>query len=248
METSLIFRGVRRRHTIVLSLALLLNGCSAGESPERPAAAAADAASQPAAALPAPVTGQRTFAIVPGQSKASYLANEEFFAGALNLLGMRPGKVGVVGSTQAIEGQFQLDPERPTAPLGDNRFTVRLNTLTSNQTKRDEYIREIRDDGGPSFDAYPVAAFKATAIDGVSNPNAGGRELVLKLSGDLTVREITRPMTFDVKAQLTGDTLTGVGTSRFQLRDFGIGPITFHDILTVADDVGIEVQFTARAQ
>ena len=131
---------------------------------------------------------------------------------------------------------------------GDNRFTVRLNTLTSNQTKRDEYIREIRDDGGPSFDAYPVAAFKATAIDGVSNPNAGGRELVLKLSGDLTVREITRPMTFDVKAQLTGDTLTGVGTSRFQLRDFGIGPITFHDILTVADDVGIEVQFTARAQ
>ena len=125
---------------------------------------------------------------------------------------------------------------------------MRLNTLTSNQTKRDEYIREIRDDGGPSFDAYPLATFKATAIEGVSKPNAGGRELALKLSGDLTVRDITKPMTFDVKAQLTGDTLTGVGTSRFQLRDFGIGPITFHDVLTVADDVGIEVQFTARAQ
>jgi polyisoprenoid-binding protein YceI len=186
--------------------------------------------------------------IVPAQSKASYLANEEFFPGALKLLGIEAGKVPVVGSTQAIEGQFQLDPEQPAAPLGDNTFTVRLNTLTSNQTKRDDYIREIRDDGGPSFDAYPVATFKATGIEGASKPTAAGRDLTLKLSGGLTVRGITKPMTFDVTAQLAGDALTGVGTSRFQLRDFGIGPITFYDVLTVADEVGIEVQFTARAR
>jgi polyisoprenoid-binding protein YceI len=239
--------GRHRRYLILLPLVGFLNGCGGGESGERPAAAAADSASPPPAAL-STVTGPRTFVIVPAQSKASYLANEEFFPGALTLLGIEAGKVPVVGSTQAIDGQFQLDPEQPAAPLGDNTFTVRLNTLTSNQTKRDDYIREIRDDGGPSFDAYPVATFKATAIEGVSKPTAGGRELTLKLSGGLTVRGITKPMTFDVKAQLAGDTLTGVGTSRFQLRDFGIGPITFYDVLTVADEVGIEVQFTARAQ
>jgi len=233
------------RRTLWLPLVLLLGACGGSDAPE-PSAEVGNTAAQPGAG-PA-VAGQRTFVIVPEQSKASYLANEEFFSGALKLLGIEAGKMGVVGSTQAIEGQFQLDPEQPAAPLGDNTFTVRLNTLTSNQTKRDEYIREIRDDGGPSFDAYPVATFNATGIEGVSNANAGGRQLILKLSGDLTVREISRPTTFDVKAQLTGDTLTGVGTSRFQLSDFGIGPITFHDVLTVADEVGIEVQFTARAR
>jgi polyisoprenoid-binding protein YceI len=218
-----------------LALLVILCACR-GEAPVPPAAASPQAA----------VTGLRTFAIVPGESKASYRANEEFFPGAFKLLGIPSGKVGVVGSTQAIEGQFQLDPERPAAPPGDNSFTVRLDTLVSNQSKRDDYIREIRDDGGPSFDAYPSAAFKATAVEGASTANAGGRELILKLSGDLTVRDIARPTVFDVKAQLAGATLTGVGTSRFRLSEFGIGPITFHDVLTVADEVGIEVQFTAR--
>src|SRR5687767_3576788 len=235
------------RPTALLALAVILSGCGGGGVTSEPPAAAVNPAVQPSTSSPAIVTGRRTFAIVPAQSKASYRANEEFFPGALKLLGIQAGKVGVVGSTQAIEGQFQLDPEEPAAPPGDNTFTVRLNTLTSNQTKRDDYIREIRDDGGPSFDAYPLATFKATAIEGVSKPSAAGRELTLKLSGDLTVRDITRPMAFDVKAQLTGDTLTGVGTSRFRLSDFGIGPITFHDVLTVADEVGIEVEFTARA-
>ena len=236
------------RRRAFLPLVLILSGCGSGPASEPPAAPVSNPAPQPSAASPATVTGRRTFVIVAKESKASYRANEEFFPGALKLLGIQAGKVGVVGSTQAIEGQFQLDPEQPAAPVGDNRFTVRLNTLTSNQTKRDDYIREIRDDGGPSFDAYPLATFKATGIEGVSKPNAGGRELILKLGGDLTVRNITRPMAFDVNAQLTGNTLTGVGTSRFRLSDFGIGPITFHDVLTVADEVGIEVHFTARAQ
>ena len=53
---------------------------------------------------------------------------------------------------------------------------------------------------------------------------------------------------FNVKAQLAGDTLTGVATTRFPLSTFGIGPIDFYDTVTVADEIGIEVQFTARAR
>ena len=124
---------------------------------------------------------------------------------------------------------------------------MRLNTLTSSQKKRDDYLRQVRDDG-PSFDAHPLATFRVTAIDGSSGPNASGRELNLKLTGDLTVREMTKREVFDVKAQLTGDTLTGVATTRFLLSDFGIGPIDFPPLLAVADPIGIEVQFTARAQ
>jgi polyisoprenoid-binding protein YceI len=192
-----------------------------------------------------PVAGIRTFVIVPAESKASYHATEEFFPAALAKLGIRAGKTEAVGTTQAIEGRFQLDPERPAEAIGVSTFTVRLDTLTSSQKKRDAYIREVRDDG-PSFDAYPLATFKATTIAGDSTANASGRELNLKLTGDLTVRQITKREVFDVKAQLTGATLAGVATMRFLLSDFGIGPIDFPPLLAVADPIAIEVQFTAR--
>src|SRR5690242_4768564 len=116
-----------------------------------------EAAPPPATGSGAPVTGIHTFVIVPAQSTASYHASELFLPDALERLGIRAGKAEAVGTTQAIEGQFELDPEQPGATLpGRNTFTVRLNTLTSNQKKRDDYIRQIRDDG-PSFDKYPDA-------------------------------------------------------------------------------------------
>jgi hypothetical protein len=85
----------------------------------------------------------------------------------------------------------------------------------------------------------------ATAIDGSSGVDAAGRELNLRLTGDLTVRDITK-RGLRLKARLTGDVLAGVATTRFLLSDFGIGPIDFPPLLAVADPIGIEIQFTAR--
>ena len=225
---------------VLLPFIIVLGGCGSRD------------ASQPSTTSeevtpPPPVAGVRAFVIVPAESKASYHANEEFFAGAFRRLGIQPGKVEAVGSTQAVQGQFQLDPTRPTAGLGDSTFTVRMDRLTSNQSKRDDYLREVRDDG-PSFYSYPLATFKATAIESGSIANSGAGELKIRLIGDLTIREITKREVFEVKARLSGDTLTGTGTTRFLLSDFGIGPINFYDTLTVADEIGIEVQFTARAE
>ena len=231
-----------RSGIVLVTFIVLMGGCGTRDAAQ-PSTTSETAKTTPAGP---PAAGLHTFVIVPEQSKASYHASEEFFPDALARLGIEAGKTEAVGTTQAIEGRFQLDPERPTAPLGENTFTVRVNTLTSSQTKRDDYLRQIRDDG-PSFDAHPLATFRATAIDGRSAVNASGRELNLTLSGDLTVREITKREVFDVKAQLTGDTLTGVATTRFLLSDFGIGPIDFRPLVAVADPIGLEVQFTARA-
>ena len=40
---------------------------------------------------------------------------------------------------------------------GDNTFTVRMDTFTTDQPRRDQYIR----DDGPRFADYPLATFKA---------------------------------------------------------------------------------------
>jgi polyisoprenoid-binding protein YceI len=242
-----------RMLTINLFAALVLAACggdqAAPAASPAPAAATADTTAEATAAAAGAgeaaggaVSGQRTFVIVPEQSKASYVVDEEFFGGALAKYGIAARVGETVGSTQQIEGQLQLKLDDLSAPLGENRFTVQMNTMLSDQDLRDTWIRE----NGPRFNDYPEATFVATAVEGAPASYADGQEVSFKLVGDLTVRDITRPVTFDVNAQLAGDTLSGTATASVKLSDFGIEPPSFANTLTVADDFRIEVQFVAK--
>jgi len=213
-------------------------------APQADGAQAGDAQAEPAQNTGQPVSGQRTFVILPAESRASYLVDEEFFGGALAKLGIPAGLADVIGSTQEIEGRLHLNLDDLSAALGENVFTVRVNTFTTDQNDRDQWIRT----DGPRFNNFPVATFIATAIEGAPMTYNEGEEVSFRLSGDLTIREIARPTTFDVTARLDGDTLTGLATTRLLMSDFGIDPPNFANTLTVADELGIEIQITAREE
>ncbi len=226
-----------------LLLTLVLTACGGTEATRRetPQTSASGA---PGSGAAAPQSGVRTFVIVPAESKASYLADEEFFALALTKFGLPAGWAKVVGSTRAVEGRFQIDTERPTAWLGENEFSVRMNTFSTDRDMRDNWIRE----NGPRFNDYPLATFRATAIDGSPGSSRPGEEFSFSLPGTLTIRETSRPATFAVRARLAGDTLSGVATTRLLMSNFGIETITFFNTLTVADEIGLELQFAARPE
>ena len=183
---------------------LLLAACGGSEATRRetPEAFGSDTSERATAARH---HGVRTFVIVPAESKASYVADEELFALAFTKFGLPPGWARVVGSTHAIEGRFQIDMEHPAVPLGSNEFTVRMNTFSTGRAMRDNWIRE----NGPRFNDYPVATFRANAIDGVAGSDHPGEELSFNLRGTLTIREIARPAAFAVRARPSGDTLDG---------------------------------------
>jgi polyisoprenoid-binding protein YceI len=227
----------------LLLLALVLTACGGSEATRRdtPQTSASDTSDRATAARH---RGVRTFVIVPAESKASYVADEELFALAFTKFGLPPGWAKVVGSTQAIEGRFQIDLEQPAATLGSNEFAVRMNTFSTGRDMRDNWIRE----NGPRFNDYPVATFRATAIEGAARSDRPGEALSFNLRGMLTIREIARPATFAVRAMLTEDTLSGDATTRLLMSSFGIETITFHNTLTVADEIGLEVRFRARAE
>lgn len=226
-----------------LLLALVLTACGGSEATRRdaPQPSGSDTSNRATAARH---LGVRTFVIVPAESKASYVADEELFALALPKFGLPAGWAKVVGSTRAIEGRFQIDMEQPAASLGSNEFAVRMNTFSTGRDMRDNWIRE----SGPRFNDYPVATFRATAIEGAAKSDRPGEELSFHLRGTLTIREIARPATFAVRAKLTGDTLDGHATTRLLMSSFGIETITFHNTLTVADEIGLDVQFRARTE
>lgn len=189
-------------------------------------------------------TGLRTFQIVPEESQASYIVDEEFFESALDKYGIDVGRVDTVGTTQEIEGQLQINLADLSDPLGTNRFTVNLASLTSDQSLRDRWLR----DRGPQFSEFPTAEFVATGIEAAPNSYTEGEQVQFKMLGDLTIREVTQPATFDVTATQEGDTVTGVATADLRMTDFGIEPPNFANTLTVADEFTVRVEFTAREQ
>ena len=189
-----------------------------------------------------PSGGARTFVIVPEESVASYIVAEEFFSGALNQLGIQPGLVDTIGSTQQIEGELQLDLANLAAPLVSGYFTVNLESLTSDQPRRDRRIRSADLESS----RFPLAVFVANSVEGAPASYAEGEPITFQVLGDMTIRDITRPVVMDVTATLNGDTLTGSAVVPLRMSDFGFNPPNFAGLFAVADEFRAEVQFTMR--
>lgn len=228
---------------IVNLLFWLLTACGGNVAQPTPAPTTAptSASAQNAPSQP-PAAGARRFVVVPEESLASYIVSEEFFAGALAKYGIDAGIGEVTGSTREVAGELQLKLDDPQNALVSGEFTVNLPTLTSDRDLRDTWIR----DNALQSNQFPVAKFVATEIRNAPATYTDGAEVTFQLLGDLTVRDITQPVTFDVTATLTGDTLKGVATTAMQLTDFGFEPPSFANTLTVANDFTIRIELTAK--
>lgn len=241
---------------LMLSLFVLaaLVACTSSEAPPAeptavPAQAPAAEASQPetAAAETLPIgsgdAATRTFVIVPAESKASFLVDEEFFAGAFGKLGIEAGLADVVGSTQEVTGELALNFAN-AGLLESGTITVQTGSLKTDQSRRDDWLQ----DNALEKKKFPTATFVATSISGLPASYTPGSELSFDLNGDLTVRDVTKSVTFAVTAVLSGDTLTGKATLPTRMTDYGIEPPNFANTLTVADEFVIEVEITAKEQ
>jgi len=215
---------------------------AAAEPSASPAASSAEQASPAAsaAAETATETGAdagavRRFAIVPEESQASYDVQEQFLEQNL------PARA--VGTTRAVEGEFEFNAQgQPSGRV--TRFRVDLRTLTSDRPRRDSAIRTR----WLESDTYPYADFVSTGVQDVPAAYTEGEEVSFKLIGDLTIRNVTREVTWDVTGRLQGDTVTGRATTLINMVDFGFDPPSIAGVLTVEDGVTITLDFTAREQ
>lgn len=184
----------------------------------------------------------RTFTIVPEESTAYYLVNEEFFADALLKYEIEAGEADVVGSTQEISGDLVLNFGQESL-LEGGQFVVNLVSLSTDQNRRDNFIR----DNHLESNQFPEATFVTTAVSGLPDTYTEGQEITFDLTGDLTIRDVTIPATFEVTAVLFNDRLTGVARFPITMSTFGIEPPNFANTLKVEDAFVIQVDFTAVA-
>jgi polyisoprenoid-binding protein YceI len=222
--------------TLAVAFAGALAAC--GSSASQPAAAptaapAAAAPAAPAAAASGAAKGTRTFTIVSDQSEASYEVQEQFLSRDL------PNQA--IGKTNAVTGQLQFSLDgKPSGKV--TNITVDVSKLTSDERRRDNRIRTQ----WLESNKFPNAVFTSTGAQGLPDTYTEGQDVNFKLTGDMTIRDVTKPVTFDVTGKLVGDTITGSATTQIMMKDFGIDPPSIAGMLTVKDGVTVKLNFTAK--
>ena len=93
----------------------------------------------------------------------------------------------VRGTFHDVQGTIELDEDEPTRSHGE--FHVATASVDTSFGARDTHLRSA-----DFFDAeqYPAITFVSTAVESVRGND-------YRVTGDLTIRDVTRPVTFDVE-------------------------------------------------
>ncbi|MGN6674455.1 MAG: YceI family protein [Thermomicrobiales bacterium] len=177
----------------------------------------------------------KRFAIVPDSSKATYHVNETLVGQGFNT---------AIGSTNGLTGDIYIDKTKPSASsIGP--ITIDISKLTSDQSRRDNTIRRQFLESSK----YPTATFVPKRLEGLPDtPYTDGQQLTFKIVGDLTVRTVTKEITFDATGKVVGDTFTGTAHTTFNMTDFGFNPPDIAGIVKAENGVILDLTIEAKQQ
>ena len=183
----------------------------------------------------APTTSGKLFTLDAAASQASFTMHEV-------LLGQPKT---VVGTTSGVSGQILVDQTTPSkSKVGEIR--VDLTGLATDSDMRNRTIQNrILETSDP---ANQYAVFAAQSISGLPGSIAVGQKVSFNLAGNLTIHQVTRPVTFAVTATLTSATqLTGQAQATVRYSDFNIAIPNVPSVTGVSDTTALALNFTANA-
>jgi polyisoprenoid-binding protein YceI len=137
-----------------------------------------------------------------------------------------------VGRTPNVSGSMTIDGNSVTAVDVD----VDLTTLQSDSGQRDAAMHGR----GLQSDQFPKATFSLT--EPVQLPESIGGSVSATATGELTIHGVTKPVTVDVQADVSGNTAAVVGQAPIALSDYGIEAPTGFSVLSIDDQGTFEFQ------
>ena len=129
-----------------------------------------------------------------------------------------------------------------SSQMGD--ILINARTFATDSGNRDRAIR------GPILNSqeYEFITFRPLTISGLSGAAQPGGEWSFAVEGELVVRDITRPVTFEVVATWEeGDVLRGRASATVLRSDFDLSVPSVPFVANVADEIGLELDFVASA-
>lgn len=219
--------------TGLLALLILVFAACTVPTQMAPAASDSTSAAEPAQ-RGASSAGTTTFQIVSDESEVRFSINEVLLGTAQT----------VVGATQDIRGEILVNP---TSPADSSIGVIEINAdaLITDNERRNQAIRRFILQTAD----YPTIAFTPTTLADMPESVSVGDRFSFQVSGDLRIREIVQSVTFDVTievlsaTELSGSAQTVITRSAFELTIPSVPSVT-----DVSEEVGLELDFVARAQ
>lgn len=137
--------------------------------------------------------------------------------------------------TDALSGEVHLDG-RPSV------IDINLHQLESDQSRRDAYIR------GSMFPNDPIATFTLEDARPLPQGFTAGETVTARVTGQLDIRGVQVPVTFDIEARDDGDVIFILGRTSFVWADFGMTAPSIGRFVQVTDEVSVELLLAARPQ
>lgn len=239
-----------RRATLVgllfTAVVLLVLGCAS--TPAAPAIVAptvgptavssAPTIASSASAVPLATQGSQTgsesgsstvkLVIVPQKSEARYRVREQLASLSL--------PSDAIGKTSAITGAI-VGKTDGTIDASQSKFVVDLSTLQSDRSQRDNFLRRTV----LQTDQYQYATFVPTQATGLPSSFPSSGQSAFKLVGDLTIRNVTKPVTWDVTCQ--GQSTEGLchASTSFKFEYFDLTQPHVSIVLSIVDNITLEL-------
>lgn len=144
----------------------------------------------------------------------------------------------VIGATKDVTGRLVVESDGRVVP-GSSKIIVKVATLASDQTRRDNYLRRRTLES----EKYPTVELVPTTFTGISSPIPPGTSRTFALTGNLTIHGVTRPTTWQVTARADGNDVVGKATTAFTFKEFSLEQPRVPIVLSVADTVRLEYDF-----
>jgi Uncharacterized conserved protein len=144
-----------------------------------------------------------------------------------------------VGETNNVSGVISADAKGNLIPA-ESKFIVDVSNLKSDKDRRDGFVkRRVLE-----TDQYPTVTMVPTKLTGFKLPLPTSGSKTFEIIGDLTVRGVTHPTTWKVNAQFQPNGFTGKAATSFTFKDFAIDQPRVPVVLSVADTIKLELDFT----
>lgn len=198
--------------------------------PEAATDTAEPATEEPA---PAPSGAATVFTLDSTNSQVRFQLQED----------LRGARTTVIGVTDQVAGQLSIN----LADLSQTQvgiIQINARTLATDNNMRNRAIQnEILETG-----AHEFITFTPTGIQGLPTSAAVGQSISFTISGDLTIRDITMPATFNVEATAVSDSqITGTATATVNRADFDLRIPSVPSVANVDEQVQLFIDFTANA-
>lgn len=154
---------------------------------------------------------------------------------------LRGSPMTVEATNTEVAAQLSFDPDDLAATeLGT--VTIGATTFETDSGNRNRAIR------GPILDSgeHPLIEFAPASIDGLDGSIGTGDSVRFTVTGDLTIRDITTSVTFEVDATYTSEArVEGSASATVSRTDFDLSIPSAPGVANVSEEVLLRIDFVA---